>query len=313
MKVIFMGTPKFAVPILDKIRSAHDVVLVVTQPDQYNYKKKTVLYNPVKQYAMENNLDIFQPEKIKLEADYILNKTCDIIVTAAYGQIVPESILNHPKYKCINVHGSLLPKYRGGAPIQRAIINGESKTGITIMYMAKKMDAGDIIVKKELPILDSDTQDSVFEKLSVMGSEMILDVLRDLENNCVVSIPQDENEVTYAYNLTKEDELINFNNDARGVFNQIRGLNSNPGAYFTIDNINIKVYNSNVVNKSTTKKPGTIVAINKNSFEVACGNNSVIEILELQVPGKNKMLARDFINGQGRKLLCVDKEIQYGK
>lgn len=313
MKVIFMGTPKFAVPILDKIRSAHDVVLVVTQPDQYNYKKKTVLYNPVKQYAMENNLDIFQPEKIKLEADYVLNKTCDIIVTAAYGQIVPECILNHPKYKCINVHGSLLPKYRGGAPIQRAIINGESKTGITIMYMAKKMDAGDIIVKKELPILDSDTQDSVFEKLSVMGSEMILDVLRDLENNCVVSIPQDENEVTYAYNLTKEDELINFNNDARGVFNQIRGLNSNPGAYFTIDNINIKVYNSNVVNKSTTKKPGTIVAINKNSFEVACGNNSIIEILELQVPGKNKMLARDFINGQGRKLLCVDKEIQYGK
>ena len=313
MKIIFMGTPKFAVPILEKVNSKHDVVLVVTQPDQYNYKKKTVIFSPVKEWAVNNNIEVFQPERIKLEKDYILNKECDLIITAAYGQIVPEDILNHPKHKCINVHGSLLPKYRGGAPIQRAIINGEDKTGITIMYMAKKMDAGDILFSKELIIEDVDNQDTVFEKLSLMASEMILDAIDNIEKGNINPVKQDEELVTYAYNLTKEDEKINFEKTSKDVFNQIRGLNSNPGAYLIIDNMNIKVYNSKVIDKVTDKKPGVIVQINKDSFEVACGNNTVVAITELQIPGKNKMSARDFINGQGRKLLCVDKEINNGK
>ncbi len=312
MKIIFMGTPNFAVPIASEILKKHEIVLVVTQPDQYNYKKKTVIFSPVKQWAVDNNLPVFQPEKIRDEKNVIFEYQADLIVTAAYGQIIPEDILNFPKYKAINVHGSLLPKYRGGAPIQRAIINGDDKTGITIMYMAKKMDAGDIIKIEELPILDSDNQDTIFEKLSQLGKNMILEVIDDLEKNKIKAIPQDENQVTYAYNLTKEDEKINFNNSARDVFNQIRGLNSNPGAYFTIDNTNIKVYNSIVKDSLCDKKPGTIVGISKNSFEISCKDGSIISILELQLPSKNKMLARDFINGQGRKLLSINKEINNG-
>lgn len=312
MKIIFMGTPLFAVPIAEEIKKKHEIVLVVTQPDQYNYKKKTVTFSPVKNWAIENNLPIFQPEKIKLEKEEVFKYDADLIVTAAFGQIIPEDMLEFPKYKAINVHGSLLPKYRGGAPIQRAIINGDSKTGITIMYMAKKMDAGDIIKMSELPILDSDNQDTVFEKLSLLGKSMILDVIDALEKGNVVAIPQNEDEVTYAYNLTKEDELINFNKTARDVFNQIRGLNSNPGAYFKLDDLNIKVYDSFVSEQTTNAKPGTIIGISKKSFEISCSDGTVISITEVQLPSKNKMPARDFINGQGRKLLTIGKEINSG-
>ena len=147
-----MGTPQFAVPILEKIASEHEIVLVVTQPDQYNYKKKTVLFNPVKEWAVNHNIEVFQPERIKLEKEYILNIPCDLIVTAAYGQIVPVEILNHPRLKCINVHGSLLPKYRGGSPIQESVKNGDKETGITIMYMEKGMDSGDILAQRSIPI-----------------------------------------------------------------------------------------------------------------------------------------------------------------
>lgn len=312
MKIIFMGTPQFAVPILEKIASEHEIVLVVTQPDQYNYKKKTVLFNPVKEWAVNHNIEVFQPERIKLEKEYILNIPCDLIVTAAYGQIVPVEILNHPRLKCINVHGSLLPKYRGGAPIQRSIINGDSKTGITIMYMDVKMDAGDMLVQKELIIEDSDNQDTVFNKLSLLGSEMILDAIDKLDKGLLTPVKQNEAEVTYAYNLNKEDELIDFSKDARCVFNQIRGLNSNPGAYFVLDNMNIKVYDSKVSLEKTNLDSGKIVSINKKSFDISCKDGSVITILQLQIPGKNKMSAGDFINGQGRKLLEVGKAVNNG-
>ncbi len=313
MKIIFMGTPQFAVPIAEEIKTKHEIVLVVTQPDQYNYKKKTVIFSPVKKWAIENNIPVFQPEKIRLEKEEVFKYEADLIVTAAFGQIIPEDMLEYPKYKAINVHGSLLPKYRGGAPIQRAIINGDSKTGITIMYMAKKMDAGDIIKIEELPILDSDNQDTMFEKLSELGKNMILDVIDDLEKGKVIATPQCESEVTYAYNLTKEDEIVNFNKTARDVFNQIRGLNSNPGAYFKLDDLNIKVYNSFVSEKITNEKPGIIIGISKNSFEISCKDGSVISITEVQLPSKNKMPARDFINGQGRKLLVIGKEINSGE
>ena len=209
MKIIFMGTPAFAVPILDKIREKHEVILVVTQPDVYNIKKKKFTHSEVKEYALKNDLPLFQPEKIRVDYQKIIDLDVDLIVTAAYGQIVPEEVLNHPKYKAINVHGSILPKYRGGAPIQRAIINGDKETGITIMYMAKKMDAGDIIKISKIPILDTDNQDTVFSKLSILGSEMINDVISDIANNKVTPIKQNEEEVTFAYNLTKEDELTN--------------------------------------------------------------------------------------------------------
>ncbi len=313
MKIIFMGTPAFAVPILDKIREKHEVILVVTQPDVYNIKKKKFTHSEVKEYALKNDLSLFQPEKIRVDYQKIIDLDVDLIVTAAYGQIVPEEVLNHPKYKAINVHGSILPKYRGGAPIQRAIINGDKETGITIMYMAKKMDAGDIIKISKIPILDTDNQDTVFSKLSILGSEMINDVISDIANNKVTPIKQNEEEVTFAYNLTKEDELINFHKTATEVFNQIRGLNSNPGGHFTLDGINIKVYNSKVSLKHTDFKEGTIVDINKDSFDVACKDGTVISILELKVPSKNKMFVRDFMNGQGKNMIVKGKVINQGE
>ncbi len=302
-----MGTPAFSVPILDKIREKHNVVLVVTQPDVYNPKKKKFMYSEVKEYALKNNLPLFQPEKIRTDYQKIIELDIDLIVTAAYGQLIGEEVLNHPKYKSINVHGSLLPKYRGGAPIQRAIINGESKTGITIMYMAKKMDAGDIIDMQETPILDTDNQDTMFEKLSILGSDMINNVIDKIEKNEVKPVKQNDDEATFAYNLNKDDELVTFDKKAKEVFNQIRGLNSNPGGYFVLDNLNIKVYDSKVSEKHHQDKVGTIISINKDSFDVACACGTVISITEIKIPSKNKMLVKDFLNGQGKKILQVGK------
>lgn len=310
MKIIFMGTPNFAVPILERIASKHEILLVVTQPDQYHKRKRTYLPTPVKEWALVNRLEVFQPEKIKQGVDKILSYDVDLIVTAAYGQFIPKVILEHPKYRSINVHGSLLPKYRGGAPIQRAIINGEEKTGISIIYMESKMDAGDILKMAEIPILDIDNQDTMFEKLSYLGRDLILDIIDDIETGQVQPIKQNEDEVSFAYNLTKADELIDFKKTAREVFNQIRGLNSNPGAYFTIDGIDIKVYNSKVSSILTSAKPGVIVGINKDSFDISCQDHTVISITELQLPSKNKIRAIDFLNGSGRKLIEINKEIQ---
>ena len=310
MKVIFMGTPEFAVPIVSEIAKVHQVVLVVTQPDVYNYKKKEIVFNPVKKWAVENNIEVFQPEKIRLDYQKVLDTEADIIVTAAYGQIVGEELLNHPRLKAINVHGSLLPKYRGGAPIQRSIINGDSKTGITIMYMAKKMDAGDILAQETIDILDSDNQDTIFNKLSILGSQMINKVIDDLDKGLITPISQNEEEVTFASNLNKDDEHIDFNKDARSVFNQIRGLNSNPTGYIIFDDLNVKVYNSVVSNKKHNTEVGRIVGINKDSFDVSCANSTVISLTEIQLPSKKKMMVRDFINGQGKKMLVIGKEIK---
>lgn len=309
MKIIFMGTPSFSVPILEKVLEKHEVVLVVTQPDTYNYRKKKEVYSPVKECAIKHELDIFQPVSIKDEKDVILSIDCDLIVTSAYGQFIPLSILNHPKYRSINVHASLLPKYRGGAPIQRALINGDKVTGITIMYMEKGMDSGDIITQKELEILDSDNQDSLFRRLSLLGSSMILDTIDDIEKGNINPIKQDEAKVSFSYNLTKEDELIDFSKDARGVFNQIRGLAYNPGGYFIIDNLPIKVYNSNISGETTDMEEGRIVSVKKDRFDISCANGTVISILEVQPPSKNIMSSRDFINGMGKKILSIGKKV----
>lgn len=310
LKIIFMGTPEFAVGIVDALNREHDIVLVVTQPDTYNQKKKEIVYSPVKLWAIENNKEVFQPEKIRLDYQKVIEKEADLIVTAAYGQIVGEEVLNHPKYRCINVHGSILPKYRGGAPIQRAIMNGEVETGISIMYMEKKMDAGDILRIEKVLIADNDNQATIFTKLSQLASSIINDVVSDLQKGLLIPMKQNEEEVTFAWNITKEDELIDFNKTAIEVYNQIRGLNPNPGSYFLLENVCIKVYNSIVSTRKHQTKVGVIVGINKDSFDISCQDNTIISILEVQLPSKNKMSARDFINGQGRKMLTINKEIK---
>ena len=310
MKIIFMGTPIFGMKILEALTSKHEIVLVVTQPDQYNKRKKGLVAPPVKQWALDNGLEVIQPESIKTEVERIKFLDVDLIVTAAYGQFIPTKILNHPRYKSINVHGSLLPKYRGGAPIQRAIINGEDKTGISIIYMGAKMDAGDIIKKEAIDILEVDTQDTIFEKLSVLGSKLVLEAIDEIEQGTVTLEKQNEEEVTFAYNLTKDDEKIDFSKSARDVFNQIRGLNSNPGAYFSLEDLTIKVYNSRVSDYQTDYPPGVIIKINKDSFDVSCKDNTVISILEVQPPSKNRMSVRDYLNGSGKNIIVKNKEIK---
>lgn len=302
-----MGTPQFAVPILKKINKEHEVILVVTQPDHINRKK--VIFSPVKEYALKNNLEVFQPDNVNKENDLFFKYPADIIVTAAYGQFIGNKILKFPKYGCINVHGSLLPKYRGGAPIQRSIINGDKSTGITILYMDRKMDAGDMIMQCKIGIDYLDTQDSLFEKLSILGSEMILEVIKNIETNNVKRISQDESKITYAYNLTNEDILITFNKEANDIYNQIRGLNSNPGAYFIFKEKIYKIYSSKISNLKHNEKSGTILRVGKNDLIIACGNGSSISILEIQPESKRKMDIRDFLNGNGKDIFITNEII----
>lgn len=307
LKIIFMGTPEFGVPILERLNKEHEVILVVTQPD--NVSRKKVVFSPVKQYALKHNLNVFQPININKENETLFKSPVDLIVTAAYGQFIGNKILNFPKYGCINVHGSLLPKYRGGAPIQRALINGDKSTGITILYMDRKMDAGEMILKREIPIDYLDTQDTLFRKLSILGSDMILNVVESIENRQIKTIKQDEDKITFAYNLTNEDLVINFDKPADVIYNQIRGLNSNPGAYFKFQGKIYKIFASKISNLKHDKKSGTILDVTKNDLIIACGNKSSISILEIQPESKRLMNIKDFLNGNGKDIFIINEII----
>lgn len=310
MKVIFMGTPEFAVKIVEKISLNHEVVLVVTQPDKLAGRKNELMASAVKKWAIDKRIPIYQPTSIKKEFNTILNNKCDIIVTAAYGQIVPDIILNHPKYKAINVHASLLPKYRGGAPIQKALLNGDEVTGISIIYMTSKMDAGDIIMQKSIKIDENDYQNNLFDKLGDLGSIMISECLEKIEKNLVETVPQNEEFVSYAPNIKKEDEKILFTKNAFQIRNQVRALNPNPGCYFELDDKKIKVFKVNSLLIESKYESGQIIDIKKDSFFIACAEQSAVEILELQLEGKKKMSVRDFLNGTGRNIILKDKKIQ---
>lgn len=305
LKVIFMGTPEFCVPILEELIKECNVLAVVTQPDKEVGRKREIIYSPIKKTALENNIKVLQPIKIRQEYEKILDLNPDIIITCAYGQIVPEVILNAPKYGCINVHASLLPKLRGGAPIHKAITYGYDKTGITIMYMDKGMDTGDMISKTEVIIEDTDTAESLHDKLQEVSVPLLMETLPSIINGTNNREKQDDSEATYAYNVSREEEHVDFNKTSREVFNQIRGLNSWPGAYATLEDKNIKLWASKIGDKSYDKTPGTIVNLDKNGMEVATKDGSVI-ITELQVPGKKKTLVKDFVNG-------IKKEDYVGK
>lgn len=296
IKVIFMGTPEFCVPILEYLIKDYNVIAVVTQPDKEVGRKRKIEFSPIKKKAIEHNIKVLQPLKIRLEYEEILNLKPDIIITCAYGQIVPEVILNAPKYGCINVHASLLPKLRGGAPIHKAIINGYTKTGITIMYMDKGMDTGDMISKKEVDIEESDTVEILHNKLQSISVPLLKETLISIINGTNKREKQDDNEATYAYNVSREEEHVIFNKTSKEIYNQIRGLNSWPGAYAILDNNNIKLWSSKICENKYDKKPGTIVNIDKNGMEVVTKDKSIL-IIELQMPGKKKVNIKDFING----------------
>ena len=300
LKVIFMGTPDFCVPILEELIKKCTVIAVVTQPDKEVGRKKVLTPSPIKEVALKNNIKVLQPVKIKEEYQDIINLNPDIIITCAYGQIVPEVILNAPKYGCINVHASLLPKLRGGAPIHKAIINGYKKTGITIMYMDKGMDTGDMISKKEVDITDFDTAETLHDKLQKASVPLLMETLPSIINGTNKREKQNNDEATYAYNVSREDEHVNFNDTSLNVYNKIRGLNSWPGAYATLDDKNIKLWVSKISDNVYDKKPGTIVNLNKDGMEVVTKDKSIL-ITELQLPGKKKMNIKDFINGNKKE------------
>ena len=291
-----MGTPSFAVPILEALIEKTNVVMVVSQPDREKDRKGNVIYSPCKSIAINNNIPVFQPLKIREEYQTILDKKPDIIVTAAYGQIIPIELLNYPKYGCINVHGSLLPKLRGGAPIHHAIMNGDKEAGVTIMYMDKKLDAGDIISQRSIEIADNMILDELYYKLSLLGRDLLMDTLPSIIDGTNNRIKQNEDEVTFGYNITKDEEKINFNDKIDNVYNKIRGLSSIPGAYAIINGKRMKIYMAEKTNIISDAIPGTILDINSGGIFVST-NDYVIKLTDIKLEGKKRCLVKDFING----------------
>lgn len=294
MKIVFMGTPQFAVPILEALHEKYEIVLVVSQPNRAK-KKGQLIQTPIAECAMRLGLELFQPESLKTDYERIVEAQADVLVTAAYGQFVPSKVLKVFR-KTLNVHGSLLPKYRGGAPIQRSIMNGDKVTGVTIIEMAKKMDSGRMYGQKECPILESDTSSSMFEKLSYLGRDLLLEVIEPVYNETNLGILQDEEKVTFAYNLTKEEEQIDFTRTAFEVARQINGLSLDPGAYFMFQEMPIKVLKASFVAIDSDAAPGTILSLKK-EFLVQTGKGAV-RFEQLLVPGKKLMDVKSFLNGQ---------------
>ena len=303
-KIVFMGTPKFAVPVLEMLIEKYGVDLVITQPDKKVGRKKVLTAPPVKVIAEEKGIKVLQPEKISNDKNVLSELKeldPDIIITAAYGQLVPETILEIPKYKCINVHGSLLPKLRGGAPIQYSILEDHGKTGITIMYMVKKLDAGDMISKAEVDILDSDNYESLHDKLSIAGRDLLEETLPNIFTGNIAPEKQDDSLATFARNILREDEKIDWNKSARQIFNQIRALDPTPGAFTYLDENVLKIWSSEVVDLEenfSSKKVGTIIKQDKKHIYLLCGENTVLKVKELQISGKKRMPVVNFLSNK---------------
>jgi len=307
-KIVFFGTPKFAATILEGlIANNYEVIAVVTQPDKEVGRKRILTPTPVKEVAVANNIPVYQPIKLRNDYEFLKEMEFDMLITAAYGQILPHEVLTMAKVNNINVHGSLLPLYRGGAPIQRSIINGDKVTGVTIMEMVDKMDAGKMYAKKEVVIEDEDNTTSIFDKLAIAGNELLLEVLPDLFLNRIEGIEQDESQVTFAWNIKREEELIDFNKDVESVFNLIRGLSLVPGAYTIYKEKELKIYKASVYSKETDdKEVGSLNIIGKNRLVVKC-KDGYLELLDIQVEGKQKMDVKSFLNGVNKEELLTCK------
>ncbi len=290
LNVIFMGTPEFSVPILEYLIENTNVIGVVVQPD------KSENISPIKQLALNNNIKIFQPLKIRKEFSDILDMNPDIIITCAYGQIIPKEILEYPKYGCINVHASILPKLRGGAPIHRAILNGYNETGITIMFMDEGMDTGEIISVERIPIGDNENVGSLHDRLSKLGRDLLSKTLPNIISNNIERTKQNNEEATYGYNIKREDEKIDWNESTINIYNKIRGLNPYPGAYTTLDDKICKIWESNKVLGNYSGNIGEIINIDSGIHVKT--NDGVIIITTLQLEGKRKLNYREFINGR---------------
>lgn len=300
VKVVFMGTPDFSVPVLRQIiEDGHEVIGVVTQPDRPVGRKKVLTPPPVKVEAQKHGIPVLQPLKIREQAEYekVLSLQPDLIVTAAFGQILPNEILEAPKYGCINVHASLLPELRGGAPIHYSIIQGKEKTGITIMYMVEKLDAGDILTQVEVPITERETVGTLHDKLSEAGAKLLSQTMPLLLEGKLTPISQEDEKATFAYNIKREQEKIDWTKNGEEIYNHIRGLHPWPVAYTTLNGQVVKVWWGEKVKVLTEQEPGTILALEADGFVVATGNKTAIKITDLQPAGKKRMDGGQFLRG----------------
>jgi methionyl-tRNA formyltransferase len=311
MKIVFMGTPDFARSALEKIIEAgHEVVLVVTQPDKPKGRSGELQPCDVKVCALEHNIPVFQPVKIKQQehVDYLKTVDADIFVVAAFGQILSQEILDIPKFGCVNIHASILPEYRGAAPIQQAIIDGEKTTGVTIMQMAAGMDTGDILLQREIPIGDNETGGGLFDKLSELGAELIAEALPKIERGELTPVPQDEKLATKCGKLSKNMGKIDFNKSAVTIRNLVRGLNPWPSAYTRLEGKMLKIWTADAIDDKNVKEiagnvevlknaaPGTVSFVTKDAVGVATGKGTLV-LKEVQLEGKKRMLVKDFLLG----------------
>lgn len=297
VKILFMGTPEFAVPVLEGLIENYNVRAVITQPDRKVGREGIITFPPIKNAANNHTILVLQPEKLTDALEEIYALKPNLIITCAYGNLVPRELLVFPKYGCINVHASLLPKLRGGAPIHRAVIEGHKKTGITIMHMNPYLDQGDIITQREIEITDTDTASTLHDKLKVLGRDLLLETLPSIIDGTAPRTPQNHDEATFAVNIQKEDEKIDFNKTKHNIYNQIRGLNSWPGAYAILKGKRIKVWASRISNEYYPQKlNGTITNLYPDGIGVKVDNGEIV-FTEIQVEGKGKMKASDFING----------------
>ena len=299
MKIVFMGTPEFSVPILKALEEKYDVALVISQPNRVK-KKGVFVDTPVAACAKELGLHLIQPEHIKDSMEDVIGKG-DILVTAAYGQYVPSKILNSFK-KCINVHASLLPKHRGGAPIQRCLMNGDLKTGVTIMEMTKRLDAGKMFAKVEYEIKEDDNNETLFNKLSLLGRDLLLENIEDIYEGKNLGVPQNEEEATVSPNILPEEEKIDLNDKTVNIINKIRGLAMEPGAYLLVDDIKLKIFKAHDINYEGNEPTGYVLETKKKI--VLKTSDSAIELDLVLYPGKKILSGKDFSNGQ--KLFVKD-------
>ena len=301
MKIIFMGTPDFAVaPLEALIKNGYEVTLVVTQPDKEKGRGKEISMSPVKECALKYGIPVFQPVKIREEKAVAELKKyeADIFVVAAFGQILSEEILNMPRLGSINIHASLLPKYRGAAPIQWSLLNGDEKTGVTIMQMAKGLDTGDILTKKEYDILPTDTGESLFDKLMYLGAELLIETLPELQKGSIVPIKQNDDESSYAGKITKEMGNIDWSEDTKKIERYVRGLNSWPSAYTHLNGKTLKIWEAYVAEDTLGKglKPGTLISQSKDALFIKTGDGA-LKVTKLQLEGKKRMSVHDFLLG----------------
>lgn len=305
LNVLFMGSPSFSVSVLEELNKNVNVVGVVTAPDAYVGRKKVLTMCPVKEKAISLGLKVYSPIKLRSDYEFIKELNPDMIITCAYGQILCEEILNIPKLGCFNLHGSLLPKYRGGAPIHYALLNGDEKTGITLMYMDKGMDSGDMIAKEEIKIEDNDNIESLTNKLSIVASNMIIKYLPSLIDGTNNRVKQDISKVTFSPIITREDEHLDFNVTAKEIFNRYRMLSPNPLPNIKIDDIEYKIAECKIVD--AIGKVSTVVSKDKNSFTIMAKDKGIM-VSKIKPIGKNIMNVKDFFNGYHDEI--VGKEVK---